>query len=108
MYDYRWSFKALDSGETTRVACVIGACYASTKTHWDNIRGLQGLIKYGCDEQLMSIKTWLAGGECLLLKNFYTGHLYRTKSPYYVSDNHVLTNQIFLAYLFDYGLEQIE
>lgn len=107
-YSTKWSFISLDEGPLTRIPCVMGACYASTKTHWNNIRGLQGLVKYGCDEQLMSIKTWLSGGECLLIKDFYVGHLYRNKPNYYVTNDHVLTNKIFLANLFDFGLEDLQ
>jgi hypothetical protein len=56
----------------------------------------------------MSIKTWLSGGECLLIKDFYVGHLYRNKPNYYVTNDHVLANKIFLANLFEFGLEDLQ
>lgn len=108
MYNCKWSFNCLDESDVVRIACVMGACYASTKTHWNNIRGLQGLVKYGCDEQLMSIKTWLSGGECLLLKDFYSGHLYRHQAPYHMTKDHIVTNKIFLSYFFNYGIDQLK
>lgn len=106
-FSCRWSFRSLDDGDITRVSCIMGACYISSKKHWENIRGLEGLIKYGCDEQLISMKTWLSGGKCFLIKDFYTGHLYRNSSPYYVTSDYVKANQIFLALFFDYGLDEI-
>lgn len=100
-----WSFKALDKqSDITRIPAVFGACYASSVQHWNNIGGLTGLIKYGYDEALMSIKTWLCGGRCYLIKDFYTGHLYRTSAPYYVDRIHMKANQLFLSYLFDYKI----
>lgn len=104
-----WSFKALDkNSDITRIPAVFGACYASSVKHWNHIGGLSGLVKYGYDEALMSVKTWLTGGKCYLIKNFYVGHLYRTTAPYYVDNIHMKANQIFLSYLFDYEITPID
>lgn len=100
-----WSFKALDKdSDITRVPAVFGACYASSVQHWNHIGGLSGLIKYGYDEALMSIKTWLCGGKCYLIKDFYVGHLYRSEAPYNIDYSCMKSNQLFLSYLFDYKI----
>lgn len=82
------------------ISCCLGAVYASSKTLWKKIGGLNGLIKYGLDEPLMSLKVWLSGGKVLLMKNWGVGHLYRGVSPYSVPLNHLDYNQLYLINLF--------
>lgn len=84
----------------TQCSCVLGAFYASNKTWWNKIGGLNGLVGWGGDEPLCSIKTYLAGGECLLLKDFFVGHLYRGKAPYATLNSSIDSNQIYLIELF--------
>ena len=97
----KWTYKAIeDKPDIVKVPCVLGAVYASSVEWWNKIDGLKGLIKYGLDEPLMSIKTWLAGGEVLLLKDWGVGHLYRSKFVYTVSSVQVDCNQLFLIRLF--------
>ena len=60
------------------IPCVLGASYACCKTYWQYLKGLTGLKSYGLDEQLISIKVWLEGGKCKLLKNIAFGHIFRT------------------------------
>lgn len=82
------------------ISCCMGAVYASNKTWWAKIDGLKGLSKWGQDEPYMSIKTWLAGGEMLLMKNWCVGHLYRDMSAYLVPSEQKLCNRIFLINFF--------
>ncbi|GAA0884632.1 hypothetical protein GCM10009120_32300 [Sphingobacterium siyangense subsp. cladoniae] len=82
-----------------QVGCLLGGAYASTKIFWKRIRGLEGLIEYGCDEMLISFKTWLAGGECLLIKNITIGHIYRTSFPYSITTTHTLYNILYTSLL---------
>lgn len=82
------------------VGCVLGGFYASSKTWWNTIGGLAGLIKYGSDEPLMSIKTWLAGGRCICLTDFPVGHIYRNQHPYKINMAEVDSNIIFLMFMF--------
>lgn len=86
--------------ETTPVSCVLGAVYASSVQWWNHIGGLKGLIKYGLDEPLMSMKTWLAGGDIVMYKYWAVGHLYREKGNYDVTPAHVDHNQLVLIHLF--------
>ncbi|GHT01563.1 hypothetical protein AGMMS49525_02640 [Bacteroidia bacterium] len=88
------------AGGLSPVACVLGAVYAASKAHWQRIGGLWGLKGYGTDEPLMSIKTWLAGGECLLIKSWGVGHLYRDKNPYPVFTANLIYNSLLLIALF--------
>lgn len=70
------------SSDVETIPAVFGAGYAASKKYWLHIGGLKGLIQYGFDEQMISLKTWLEGGECLLLKRVVLGHIYRDKMPY--------------------------
>lgn len=102
-YTAKWTDKLLDQNPDAEVvpcSCVLGAVYASSTEWWFKIGGLNGLIKYGLDEPLMSIKTWLAGGEVLLVKNWGVGHLYRGRGNYTVSTAQVDHNQLYLIHLF--------
>lgn len=87
-----------------KVSCVLGAVYASTKTWWQKIAGLHGLCKFGLDESFMSIKTWLMGGECLIVKDWGVGHLYRDEKtvPKGLLSNPINydANRLFLASIF--------
>lgn len=78
----------MPSANVETIPLVLGAGYATSRTYWRRIGGLKGLRQYGCDEQLMSLKTWLEGGSCLLLKRVILGHIYRKRMPYDV-DWHV-------------------
>lgn len=94
--------------ELSMCSCVMGAFYASSKEWWNKIGGLQGLVGWGYDEPLMSIKTYLAGGKCFILRDFYVGHLYRGKSPYISYSAGIDSNQIYLINLFSPNPEKLE
>lgn len=105
---FEYTIKWLDSEpsslpefeEVREVICVLGAFYASTKTHWKNINGLAGLDGFGFEEPWISLKTWLAGGKCLNLKGFTTGHLYRRIPPAKIAYEKYYANQILLNFFF--------
>lgn len=81
------------------VPCIIGAAYACNKQYWQRLEGLSGLITYGTDEELISIKVWLEGGRCLLIKDWVAGHIYRKEFPYEVSHCDTIYNRLFTAEL---------
>lgn len=84
------------------IPCVLGASYASSQYYWNKIKGIKGLKSYGFDEQLMSIKSWLAGGNCILIKDVSFGHIYRTKEevPYSHIDWDYMYNKYYILKLF--------
>ena len=67
------------------IPAVLGAGYAASRAYWQKLDGLRGLRQYGCDEQLISLKAWLDGGSCVLLKHVVLGHIYRKRMPYDVA-----------------------
>ena len=89
------------------ISCCLGAVYATSKTLWIKLGGLNGLIKYGLDEPLISLKVWLAGGKVLMFKDWGVGHLYRGVSPYSVPLDNLDQNQIYLINLFSMNDEDV-
>ena len=80
-----------------RIQCVLGAGYATSCRYWDHIAGLNGLRQYGFDEQMLSLKTWLDGGECLLLKKAVLGHIYREEMPYEIRPQTMMYNALYIT-----------
>lgn len=79
------------------VPAVLGAGYGASKYYWNHIGGLRGLQQYGCDEQMLSLKTWLEGGKCVLLKKIVLGHIYRERMPYSCSSNVSILNSLIIS-----------
>ena len=81
--DIAWSLtEACPDSDEEEIPFVLGAGYAASKRYWQYLRGLEGLLYYGSDEAYISLKVWLEGGRCLLVKDTVIGHIYRKKSPY--------------------------
>ena len=104
-----WSYKYIGERDTNTVMvpCVLGAFYATNKSWWNHIGGINGLIKWGSDEAIMSLKTWLAGGECLCFKDFYVGHLYRPVNPNPTDRKEIERNELYVANFFLRDKEKI-
>lgn len=78
------------TGDDYPIPCVMGACYLMTRDWFFHIHGLNLLRQWGGDEVLLSLKTWLAGGEVRMMKKLRVGHQFREKS-HYVSQQWCLT-----------------
>lgn len=85
--------------DTISIPCVLGAAYACTKEYWLHLKGLEGLMYYGNDESYISMKVWLEGGECKLLKDIVVGHIYRDFPPYKIENAPRLYNRLLIAEL---------
>lgn len=98
--DIKWNPHEKEKNEDTEpIPCVLGAGYATSKRYWQYLKGLQGLIHYGSDEAYISMKVWLEGGICELLKNVVIGHIYRNASPYKMHNEKILYNQLLISAL---------
>ncbi|MDE6216420.1 glycosyltransferase [Bacteroides sp.] len=97
----KWIFgeKPEPEKELIDIPCVFGAAYAASKRYWMHLRGLEGLIRYGFDETYISLKVWMEGGRCRLIKNIEAGHIYRTRSPYRVCQDELMYNRLWIAAL---------
>lgn len=81
------------------IPCVLGASYATSKKYWTYLKGLRGLVNYGGEEAYISMKVYLEGGTCELLKNTFVGHIYRDIFPYEVDLEDIIYNKLFIAEL---------
>ncbi|MDE7378502.1 MAG: glycosyltransferase [Paraprevotella sp.] len=98
--DITWNYKEkCPSRHTESIPVVLGAAYATSKSYWQRIRGLEGLHNYGADEQYISLKVWLEGGRCTLLKDVVIGHIYRKQAPYPILGRDSIYNLLFIAKL---------
>ncbi|GHT19247.1 hypothetical protein FACS189429_6750 [Bacteroidia bacterium] len=89
------------------IPCVLGASYACNKSYWNYLYGLKGLLSYGFDEQLISMKVWMEGGKCLLINNVVFGHIFRTgKSvPYSTKSHDYFYNKLLITELLIQNLQ---
>lgn len=94
--DWNYSEASIDSS-IERIEMVLGAGYAASKRYWTCLEGLEGLVYYGNDEAFISLKTWMEGGECVLLKDVVIGHIYRASSPFKRFGEEELYNHLFIA-----------
>ncbi|RVU40263.1 glycosyltransferase [Rheinheimera riviphila] len=83
------------------IPCIMGAAYAFDKNFYLHLRGLHGLAQWGYDEQFLSIKAYLAGGQCTLMSDIIVGHLYRPVQPYIKPMMHIEYNKIVCLYVLD-------
>ena len=90
----------------TIIPCILGAAYACSKSYWQYLKGLNGLIEYGLDEQFISLKVWLEGGVCKLLRGCQIGHIYRQKAPYEIkTESSILNKSLITELLFPSALK---
>lgn len=84
------------------IPSVLGASYACSKKYWMKLNGLNGLRTYGFEEQLISLKVWLSGGKCKVLKDVEFGHIFRDESiaPYEIPTTDYYLNQLLIVELF--------
>lgn len=83
-----------------QLAAAMGACYYIQKEWFLHLNALRHLRLWGGDEQELSLKAWLSGGEIRLLKHSRIGHKFR-EGPMpgtFVMPWHVLYNKLFVAH----------
>lgn len=85
--------------DTEEIPCVLGAAYAMSVRYWNYLKGLAMLKYYGADEAYLSLKVWLEGGKCILIKNIITGHIFRvgTQTPYNMYWPHLFFNKLLIS-----------
>lgn len=81
------------------IPCILGASYALSVRYWMHIGGLEGLRYYGNDEAYLSLKVWLEGGRCILMKDVEVGHIFREEAPYRMFSGDRVYNKIFISRL---------
>jgi len=83
--------------EVSVVPCLMGANYIFHKEFYLKLGGLKGLEMWGCTEPYLSIKAYLSGGRCKIIKNITILHKYRRKAPYTTTAHYIYFNKLFVA-----------
>jgi hypothetical protein len=80
------------------VECPLGAAYLMAKKDYDYIHGLQGLLGFGYDEQLLAVKLKYLKRKAWLVKDWVTGHWYRKANacPHTITREHNRYNALFV------------
>ena len=88
------------AGDDYEIAAVMGACYFLEREWFIQMNPLRHLHLWGGDEQELSLKAWLSGGEIRLLKSVRIGHLFRQGqvSNSFVMPHHVMYNKLFVMH----------
>ena len=78
------------------IPCVIGASYLVSRKWFMSIGGYTGLVGYGCEEQMLSLGTWLNGGTVQLMGDLDVTHVYQGKQPRYQQGmfNSIIANRL--------------
>lgn len=76
----RW-MKAKDR-DVYEIPCILGAAYFVTKKWYEHLKGFEGLYTYGGMCAFLSLKSWMAGGKCKLLKKLEIGNIYLDQKLY--------------------------
>jgi hypothetical protein len=60
---------------TYRVPCLLGGCYFVHSSWFAKMNGYKALIGYGCEEQWLSLSTWLMGGSVNIMGSIAVTHI---------------------------------
>lgn len=107
--EYKW-LNSNSLGDSSLIPCIMGASYCGTKSYWNKIHGLSGLKSYGFEEQFLSIKTYLEGGRCHVIKTVRFAHKFRTSKnvPFKASSALFVYNKLLIIeLLYPHGLKLI-
>jgi glycosyltransferase involved in cell wall biosynthesis len=103
VFETIWALPKL--GDDYELSGIMGACYIVPR-HWYLLLNCGShLTSYGCDEQELALKTWLAGGECRMLKGLRIGHKFKEpktnqlmRANLYNATEFVVRNKLFLIH----------
>lgn len=79
-----------------QIQCILGANYFFNKRWFNYIGGLRGLKSWGTSEPFLSIKSYLAGGDCKITKSIEIGHLFRDNAPYSTPIADLVYNKVYV------------
>jgi glycosyltransferase involved in cell wall biosynthesis len=65
---------------TQEITACMGACYAIDRDFFFRIGGMSLLNGFGSEEEFLSMKTMLAGGDIIFVRDFQVGHRFRPKA----------------------------
>lgn len=82
--------------DSTDVPIVLGANYCFATEYYKELRGLEGLKYYGCDETWLSLKSWAIGDGCAVIPSVKIGHVFREKHTYPIYNQTGVSNRLLI------------
>jgi glycosyltransferase involved in cell wall biosynthesis len=76
--------------ECYEVECILGAFYGVRKEWYQHIDGFWGHKFWGKLEPLISLKSWMFGGSCLVAPHIETAHIFKNAGNHDEHDKYVL------------------
>jgi len=81
--------------QSDKIPCVLGACYVINTDWYRHLRGFYGHKLWGTLEPYLSLKSWLAGGDCRMTE-VESDHIFgQAKNK--VEPRYLLYNKLFIA-----------
>lgn len=80
------------------IPAIMGAAYFINRAWFHELGGLCYLRSWGCDEQILSLKAWMSGGDVRLMHDVRIGHkflLAKERQGFRPPPGHVLWNKMF-------------
>ena len=94
----KWNEKKnLPESDLIQIGCVLGAFYGVNKTWWNHIGGFKGHRTWGTLEPLISLRSYINGGNCLLDRKTITGHIFKGASSHKPIKD-LIYNKLLVAY----------
>ena len=79
VFEAVWWLESSDPDDGRELAAIMGACYFVSRDWFLFLSPTRYLRTWGCDEQMISLKSWLAGGSVRLAKSVKIGHKFLIK-----------------------------
>jgi hypothetical protein len=80
-------------GVVYELPCVLGAFYGVRTDWYKHIGGFHGHRYWGTLEPFISLKSWLAGGECKIATDIETGHLFKKRGSHFTRGSDLIYNK---------------
>ena len=94
MFDWKMDFKWLKDDSDDRVPIMSGGLFAIARD-WFFESGEYdlGMLQWGGENFEQSIRTWLCGGEIIVVRDSRVGHMFREESPYVINITQIHVNK---------------
>jgi glycosyltransferase involved in cell wall biosynthesis len=98
VFEAVWLPKSEEPEDGAEIPAVMGAAYFVSRDWFLHLSPTRYLRTWGCDEQMISMKSWLAGGSVRMAKSVRIGHKFLMKNEvqrFGVPQGHVIWNKMF-------------
>jgi len=76
----KWNKKFDQKNGTIQIGCILGAFYGCKRDWYQSISGFSHHREWGSLEPLISLRSYIAGGNCILDLDTITGHVFKSAS----------------------------